>query len=114
MKAIGTDANNDIVVSGNRVYMVQDLQAIMTVAKACAQAILGEMIYAKNKGMPYFQTVWVGAPSTVPFEAAFRARMLEIPGVTEVQDFEALQNGDVLEYSARLVTIYGEGTVSNG
>lgn len=112
MRSFATDDKNDLFLNGRNLAIVSDLQAVLTVAKHAAQAILGEMMFAKNQGMPYFETVWVGNPTASAFEAAFRQRVARIAGVQEVASLETEQTGDVMRYRAVIVTIYGVGEVN--
>jgi len=73
---------------------------------------LGEMVFEQQQGMPYFQTVWVGAPTTAPFEAAFRERIVQVPGVTGIDELITEQIGDRMQYSATITTIYGTGALN--
>lgn len=109
MRTLATTATNDLFVSGRSLQVVTGLEAVLLVCRHCAQAILGEMVFAADTGMPYFETVWVGASSTAPFEAAFRERIGRVEGVESIESLEASLEGDVMRYSARIVTIYGTG-----
>lgn len=112
MRTFATTDTNDFALVGRSLALVTDLQAVLDVCKHCAQAILGEMVLAQEQGMPYFQTVWVGAPTTAPFEAAFRQRIAQVPGVTGIDELTTSQVGDTMTYQAVIVTIYGTGTVN--
>lgn len=112
MRSFATDSNNDIFITGRNLTLCQNIEAVLCVARNAAQAILGEMVLAKDQGMPYFETVWVGNPSAAPFEAAFRARVGAIDGVTEITSLETEQAGDVMRYAATITTIYGTGQVN--
>ncbi len=112
MKTFATNATNDFLVVGRSLVIVSDLAAVLLVCRHAAQAILGEMVFAQDQGMPYFETVWVGAPTTAPFEAAFRDRIARVPGVTEIQELTTEQTGDTMSYVATIVTVYGTGTIS--
>lgn len=112
MRTFATDQKNDLLVIGRNLVFASDIQAILLVCRHAAQAILGEMMFNKNQGMPYFETVWVGAPSTAPFEAAFRDRILRVSGVLSIDELETQQVGDVMRYSATIQTIYGEGALN--
>lgn len=112
MRSFATDATNDLFISGRSMASVNDLLAVLNVAKHAAQAILGEMVFAKTQGMPYFETVWSGNPTSAAFEAAFRERVSAIPGVESVASLEVAQVGDVMQYRAEIVTIYGAGVLN--
>lgn len=112
MRTFATTQTNDFLVSGRSLVLVSDIEAVLLVCRHCAQAILGEMMFAKNQGMPYFETVWVGAPTTAPFEAAFRSRILQITGVTGIEELTTAQVGDKMQYSATIITVYGTGVLN--
>lgn len=109
MRTFATDAANDLVVSGRGLSIVTGLDAVLLVCRHCAQAILGEMVFAADQGMPYLETVWTGAPSTAPFEAAFRDRIERIDGVESIESLEAFIDAGAMRYTARINTIYGAG-----
>lgn len=112
MRTFATTATNDIAILNGGMALSSGIDAVLLVARHCAQAILGEMVFAANQGMPYFETVWVGAPTTAPFEAAFRERILQITGVTGIDALETWQEGDVMRYTATISTEFGTGEVS--
>jgi hypothetical protein len=112
MRSFATDETNDLFIQGRNLAIVTDLQAVLNVAKHAAQAILGEMVFAKTEGMPYFETIWSGNPTSAAFEAAFRVRVARIPGVETIASLEANQVGDAMQYRAEIVTIYGAGVVN--
>lgn len=112
MRSFATDDTNDLFIAGRDLAIVTDLQAVLTVAKHAAQAIQGEMVFAKTQGMPYFETVWVGNPTSAAFEAAFRARVARIDGVESIASLEVEQVGDVMQYRAEIVTVYGTGAIN--
>lgn len=112
MRSFATDGNNDLFIAGRNMAIDVDLQAVMDVCAHCAQAILGEMVLAQSQGMPYFETIWVGGPTSAPFEAAFRQRIAQVSGVTEITSLVVEQVGDRMQYSAEISTIYGAGAIN--
>lgn len=108
----GADANNDLFISGRNLSVVSDIEAVLQICAQCAKAILGEMIFNVTGGMPYFETIWVGGPTTAAFEAAFRLRIPQVEGVTEIQELTTEQVGENMQYSATIVTVYGTGVIS--
>jgi hypothetical protein len=113
-RTFAIDANNDFLLVGANLAIVTRVQAVLNICEHAAQAILEEMVFAKDQGMPYFETVWTGTPTTAPFEAAFRTRISQVEGVTEIQELTTAQVGDVMQYTATIRTVYGTGTISNG
>lgn len=112
MRSFATDGNNDLFIQGRNLSISTDLQAVLAVAKNAAQTILGEMVFAKTEGMPYFETVWAGNPSSAAFEAAFRDRINRIPGVLDIASLEVNQVADAMQYRAEIVTEFGLGTIN--
>lgn len=112
MRTFATTETNDFFVTGRSLVFAADIDAVLLVCRHAAQAILGEMVFAQDQGMPYFETVWVGAPTTAPFEAAFRARIAQVPGVTGIEELITEQIGDRMRYSATINTIYGTGVIN--
>lgn len=112
MRTFVTTSTNDLAISGRSMSLVSDLAAVLLVCRHCAQAILGEMIFSADTGMPYFETVWVGAPTTAPFEAAFRERIMQVEGVTGIEELTTTQVGDKMQYTATIVTVYGTGALN--
>lgn len=111
MRSFAIDENNDLYITGRDLSIVEGLEAVLNVARNCARAVLGEMVLAKDQGMPYFETVWVGNPTSAPFEAAFRARVAQIDGVEEIASLETEQVGDAMQYRAVIVTRFGTGRI---
>lgn len=112
MRSFATDGNNDLFIAGRDLAISINLQAVLNVAKHVAQSILGEMVFAKTEGMPYFETVWSGNPTSAAFEAAFRDRVARIPGVDTISSLEVAQVGDAMQYRAEIITIYGPGVLN--
>lgn len=113
MKSFAITATNDLLISGRSMSLLDGVDAVLAVCAHCAKAILGEMVFAQENGMPYFETVWVGHPTTAPFEAAFRARILQVEGVTGIEDLTTAQVGGSMQYVARITTVYGTGTLGS-
>jgi len=112
LKTFAVTKTNDLAISGRSLQIVENINAVLLVCAHCAKAILGEMVFAQQQGMPYFQTVWVGAPNTAPFEAAFRERIQQIAGVVRIDELETTRVDDVMAYRAVITTIYGAGTIN--
>jgi hypothetical protein len=107
-----TDGNNDLMISAGRLAIVSQREAILQICAHAAKAILGEMVLAVDKGMPYFETIWVGGPTVAPFEAAFRSRILEVEGVEAIEELVIEQSQNAMRYTAQIRTIYGTGPIN--
>lgn len=89
-----------------------DLAAVMQAAQHAAQTLLGEMIYATDAGIPYFDVVWNGNPNLAQFEAYLRRAILAVEGVTRITDLSVTPAGNTLTYRATIQTVYGTGTLN--
>lgn len=104
------DDNNDLTIGDNRkLALIDNLAAVMAICRHAAKAILGEMIYAKQQGLPDFQAVWQGSANFTAWEVAYRARIKQIPEVTALQSLSTWRDGDTMKYAATIKTIYGTG-----
>lgn len=114
MTTLLSNSRNDLALADDgRIRVIGGIEAIAQSARAYMQARLGEMFYNADQGIPFADIVWGGSPNIAQFEAAGRARLLQVPGIVEVVSFEARQVGDVLGYTAVIRTGSGE-TVING
>lgn len=106
------DDKNDLLMTSGTLTMATGVNAVLLVCEHAAQAILGEMVFATNDGMPYFETVWTGNPTTAPFEAAFRLRIPRIEGVESIEELTTEQVDGRMAYYAVINTIYGQGQIN--
>ena len=104
---------NDIYIGedGN-LAIVYDLTATTQACQQAAKTILGEMIYAADQGLPYFEAVWIGVPQIAQYEAALRSAFLGVPGVLQVISLVLTQTENNLNYTATIMTTYGQGVIS--
>jgi len=112
-KTFDTNANNDLYIGANGNLVI--VEGILAVKDACANAAktqIGEMVLDINQGIPNFQSIWVGKPNVSQFEAALRSTLLAVDGVLEVQSLIVLIVGDVLNYTANILTEFGKTELS--
>lgn len=108
-----TDEKNDIYLTGTGdIAIGNGIYAVLQACRNSAQARLGEMIYAVDKGIPMFETVFTGNPNTGQFEAAVKSAFLSVDGVQRVLKFVISQSGSTLKYQATIETIYGIGELN--
>ena len=104
--------NNDIEITGGRLAIARDLQAVLQQCEQAMKAQLNEMIYANNRGVNTFQSVWDGSPNLLSFEAFARAQLDRVPNVENVEQFSAQLVGNTLEYVTTIRTAFGTGTAA--
>lgn len=105
------DSNNNLAI-GTGDTNIHGQEALAVCARHYAQTILGEMIHAVDKGIPFLNTAF-GRVEIVRFEAALRERLLELEGIVEVLNVDTQVVDDTLSYSADIKTIYGTISISN-
>lgn len=113
MRTFATNAANDIYLdSSGNLAIATDLEAcVMSCRRAC-QVNLGELPYSQSRGAPFFKVMEDKDLSL--YEMYIRQMLLTVPGVTEVVQVAFSFEGEQLNYSATISTVYGSGTVSNG
>lgn len=106
------DSNNGFLISGGNATLVTGLDAVVINCQHEAQTLLGEDPFRQNKGMPNFQTVWGGTPNVIEFEASLRSTLLAVADVDSLSNFSATIDGDNLNYSIEINTIFGTATIT--
>ncbi len=108
-----TNDNNDIFTTpGGRLAQRTDLQAILQQAEHAMSAQLGEMIYARDRGVNTDDSVWSGAVNLLSFESFARQQLERIPSIINIEDFQARLDGNTIRYTTTLRTRFGAGTIT--
>lgn len=108
-----TDSKNDLFIGDRDVLvLVTGIDAVLFLCANAAKTLLNEMVLAYDQGLPYFQAVWTGAPRMAQFEAALRAALLAVDGVTGIVALDLRLTGERLVYSATIQTAYGDGALN--
>lgn len=112
-RVLAVDQNNDIFIGRDgRLAIASGLPAILQACEHAAKAQLGEMMFAADKGIPNFTTVWAGAPNLGQFEAALRQALLRVDGVQAVAAFSTSEADGVLSYRVTISTVAGEAALN--
>lgn len=115
VQTFASDSNNDIYIAENGNLAI--LSGAEAVAAACATATkaqLGEMVLQSTRGLPNFQAIWVGSPNYQVYQTYLRNTILSVPGVLDVQSLSLSVSGNVLRYTATIVTQFGIVEIANG
>lgn len=112
---IETNSDNDIFIApdGN-LSTVSGVDAIAQQIAEAVGTVRGELRYEPERGVDYFNTVFLGSPNVLAFTRQARAQILAVPNVTEILTFTVNQTLDVLSYNARIQTTLGVVTVTDG
>ena len=114
-KSFSLNANNDIFIGLDGLLSVSDsLDAVLQDCATAAKAQLGEMVLSIDQGVPNFQTIWESAANVAQFEAFLRRTIMSVAGVTEIKSLSVVVQNSTLFYTAEIVTIYGQGALTNG
>lgn len=107
-----TASNNDLYLDAqNNIAIVRDINAVLQDCEHAMKMLLGEAIYDQEKGIPYMQLVFDRYNATA-FEGYARQNLEAVPGVIQVQKFNASVVGSTLNYTATISTIYGSGVIN--
>ena len=113
-RAFQTNADNDIFTTpGGQIAIAEGLTAVLQHCEHAIQAQTAEMIYAHDRGVNTFTSVWDGSPNLLAFEASARAQLERITDVVAVENFEAQLNGHTIAYQATIRTVFGTGRASS-
>ena len=105
---IAINDQNDIYVdSANNLAIAKGQEAVAQAAKTATLAQLGEMVLFTTQGMPALQNIFVGSPNYAVYQAAIVSAIQKINGVVSVNSVVLQQNGNTLNYTAEIETIYG-------
>jgi len=113
VKTLSVNESNDIFTKNGLLVIADGVEALRQQCTQIMSTVRGEMQYAIDRGIPYYQTLWTGSPNVLAFEAAARDALLSLAGVTGIDSFSARLQDNVLTYSVSINTIYG-ATVING
>lgn len=112
-RSLAVTADNDLLLdAGGSLVVAVDIEAVKFAAAQTVKAIRGEMVFAADQGMPYFEALWNGSPNLLQVKAALRQRLLAVGGVVDVPELTASLRGDSFVYSATILTIYGAASLN--
>lgn len=110
-----TDFNNDLVLDeSNNLSLLTALPAVSQTAEHYAYTLRGEMLFAADLGVPFFDVAFGATPNIAQFESFMKSRIMETPDVIRINELTSQQVDDSLLYNAEIVTIYGVGIITNG
>lgn len=113
VETFGTNDNNDIYLGSNgNLVVLTGLQAVLAACATATKAQLGEMVLAIKQGIPNFQAVWIGSPNYALYQSYLRNTLLSVSGVLDVKSISLSIAGNVLSYTATIVTQFGDEVLS--
>jgi len=115
MTTFAVNEKNDIYLGndGNMVITETSIEATLQVCEHYAKAQRGEMVYQIQEGVPYSQTAFDDL-NINQFRGQLGQQLLRVMDVVEIESLEVTQNSEVLEYTALIQTVFGEGELNGG
>ena len=100
---------HDLVIEGGDVQMIDGALRVAQQVKVTLLTFLGEWFLDTDFGVPYFDVVYIKNPNWAAINATFRARIIDVPGVTRITqlDLEYDRAARALAVTFQVETIYG-------
>ncbi|MDR0675640.1 MAG: hypothetical protein LBF97_01180 [Elusimicrobiota bacterium] len=109
MWSILTDANNDIYLNSKKSIAIgEDKQALSQIIKNSILTLLGEIELDTTKGIPYFDSLFLGIPDLDLFESYLRNTIKNIDGVIAITNYIYEIKDNIFRYKIYIQTIYGD------
>lgn len=108
MITLSVDENNDIFLGTVKNLAISSDKDALT--QACTQAtsvLTEELAYATTSGINYPGFVW-SVPDMMLFESNVINALLSLDGVNDVSNFLVTRDGDKMNYTCNVHTIYGD------
>lgn len=81
------DTSWDLSMGDTDLQLVDGPDAILQHLKQRLKTFLGEWFLDQRIGVPYFQQVFVKHPDPLVLDSAFKAEIINTPGITELLSF---------------------------
>ncbi len=111
-RSLSVNSSNDIFAVGGRLQVANGINATLQTCERAIKALRGEMRYAADRGVNYFDDVFSGSPNVIRFEAGARSQISRVGGVISITRFNAAVRDNKLIYSVTIQTQFGEGAIS--
>lgn len=113
MITLAVNNNNDIFITANKDLAVNEgLQAVQAVCQNAVLTLQEEINLDVYKGIPYFDIVFGAHPDLELFRQYLHQILSGVDNVQRVQNLEITVANGVLQYSAVIVTDFGETTIN--
>lgn len=115
IRIFAENANRDIFLgTNNKLSILTGIEAVAQATKSAIEIQQGESDYNVDRGVPMADFVLTGVANLQQFDFFARKQILSVPDVTGIVEFDAVQDGERLEYTAKISTIYGEVATVGG
>lgn len=114
MRTIAINENNDISLdNSNNLEIKTDLQAMGDIYVNKSQTNLGELAFNQSKGIDFLNTIFSSPSYPDLFQSELLTQLENTDNTQQVTDYEQELNKDILSYSVKINTDYGE-VILNG
>ena len=110
--ALNTSNHDLFVNSSGSLTMLSGIDAIAAACVTACLTQLGECVLQTGVGLPNFGLIWVGTPDYALWQSYLQNTILNVEGVTSVQQIQLSAQKNTLSFIADINTIYGPTTVN--
>lgn len=109
MKTMNVNNSNDIYLdSKGNIAISSKEDALGNIIKNSVQTVLGELIFDKDLGVPYFDSFLSKNPDWELFRYYIIAAIERVEEVNRVYSFDYSTEDEKFSYEASISTIYGD------
>lgn len=113
MQTLQTNSVNDLFINtSNSLTMLTGAAAVAAACKSACLGQLGEMVLETGKGLPNFQTIWIGTPDYAIWQSYLENTIMNVPDVTSVKSIKITAGNNKLNFVAEINTVYGPSIVN--
>lgn len=113
MKYRRLDMNGDMVIGhGDADYLKDSPECVAQAVVTRLRLLRGEWFLDLTEGTPYAPAV-LGKHTKATYDFALRQRVLETEGVTDIEEYESIFDGETrrLTVNIRINTVYGPAAI---
>lgn len=96
------DSNNDLIVTGGRIKVVDQGAEVVQHVRTRLLFYKEEWFLNQNAGIPYFQEIFTKPTNLANIESIFKSAILNTPGVRKLNEFSLEYEGA----SSRQLTVF--------
>ena len=112
MSTIATTDTGDFAFQNGDIYLIAGLDEVIQTCEQSIKQSRGELPFAQQKGVSYFDNLFTGNRNLQLFRAQLREELLTVNDVFAVTSVEIKQVNDKIDYQVTIKTTFGEGRVS--
>lgn len=112
MRSFLTDENNDLYLVNFSLAIGEDKKAVAQIVNNVLRTQKGEVPYDNTRGIPYLETVLGDNPDVGLWSSYMISAIKNIEYVNRVISFVPSVQGNLLTYTSRISTIYGDFNIN--